>query len=293
MSLKSSRNWSVLVGGLILALAVTVPSLQAGVSSAQSSLQAKVQTLVKMSPQARHAALKAMTKQERRSLWFELKRELRASKELKPVTRGSGAYDAPHRIMRAKGAPEHLKVAPKAAGSLGTIKYDDGSGNTTFGGGAIIGNRFNTAVGNPVATSGTISTVVGVVAPGKSQSQSSAGFVIEGPQTASGGAFAIFSTFTGGLTQTTTVTYAGLGVNYTGSSFMVLFGDFASSYDPVFDTGTTQGQGHHGIVGYTGGQGPNITGTFDFGGTLNALVRVTGNVLPVELMSFDVSPGKK
>ena len=32
-----------------------------------------------------------------------------------------------------------------------------------------------------------------------------------------------------------------------------------------------------GVVGYTGGMGPNITGTFDFGGTLNALVRATGN----------------
>jgi hypothetical protein len=43
------------------------------------------------------------------------------------------------------------------------------------------------------------------------------------------------------------------------------------------------------VVGYTGGTGPNITGTFDFGGTLNAFVRARGNIVPVELMSFDAS----
>jgi hypothetical protein len=161
----------------------------------------------------------------------------------------------------------------------------------TFGGGAIIGNRFDTHVGDAVLASGTVSTIVGVVMPGAAVTTSSAGFVLEGPQTVGGGAFAIFSTFTTGLTASTeTVSFTGIGAPYTGSSFLVLFGDFATGYVPAFGSGTTMGQGHHGIVGYTGGMGPNITSTFDFGGTLNGLIRASGNLLPVELLSFEVEP---
>ena len=82
------------------------------------------------------------------------------------------------------------------------------------------------------------------------------------------------SALTNGTTYT--VTYNGIGANYTGSSFFVLFGDFASVYVPAFGTGTNNMQGHHGVVGYTGGMGPDITSTFDFGGTLNSLIRATG-----------------
>jgi hypothetical protein len=133
-----------------------------------------------------------------------------------------------------------------------------------------------------------VTEVVAVVQQGPAFSSTSAGFVLLGPQTTGGGAFAIFSTFTGAITgMTDTLTFTGIGANYTGNSFFVLFGDFASIYVPVFGTGSTNGQGHHGVVGYTGGMGPNITGTFDFGGALNALIRASGNILPVELMSFD------
>ncbi|MCA1779058.1 MAG: hypothetical protein LC637_06670, partial [Xanthomonadaceae bacterium] len=179
--------------------------------------------------------------------------------------------------------------AAAANRAVGTITYDDGVSTTTFGGGAIIGNRFDTHTGVPVLASGTISQVQAVVVQGPAFTSSSAGFVIEGPQTAGGGAMAVFSTFTTGLTGTTnTVTFSGLGVNYPGSSFFVLFGDFANVYVPAFGTGTTNGQGHHGVVGYTGGMGPNITSTFDFGQTLNSLVRASGNILPVELIEYGV-----
>jgi len=99
---------------------------------------------------------------------------------------------------------------------------------------------------------------------------------------------ALFSSFTTATGVTDTVDFNGLNVNYTGNSFFVLFGDFASSYVPAFGTGTVNSQGHHGMVGYTGGMGPNITSTFDFGGTLNGLVRASGNILPVELIEYDV-----
>ena len=73
------------------------------------------------------------------------------------------------------------------------------------------------------------------------------------------------------------------------NSFFVLMGDRANEYIPVLGTGSNEGQGHHGVVGYSGGMLPNITNTFNFGNALNTFVRASGNlVLPVELMSFDV-----
>jgi len=289
MSIRPSRVNVVLLCCLTLALVVGLPALRAqnapASPSVKAKVQAKVQELAKLAPEARRAELKKMTKDERRAVWFELKREQNGGKSFK-----KGDAAATYRNVsnaNAAGAAVKPKVKPPQQ-LVGSIVYDDGVGSTTFGGSAIIGNRFDTAVGNPVLTSGTVSTVVAVVAQGPAFTTSSAGFVLEGPQTVGGAAFAIFSSFTGATGTTDTVTFAGLGANYTGSSFFVLFGDFANSYVPVFGTGTTQTQGHHGVVGYTGGMGPNITSTFDFGGALNGLVRVTGNVLPVELMSFDV-----
>ena len=92
---------------------------------------------------------------------------------------------------------------------------------TTFGGGAIIGNRFDTHTSVPVLASGTVSYPWLVWSfPGLAATTDSAGFVLLGAQTGGGGAMALFSTFTAGLTAATeTVTFSGLGVNYTGASF--------------------------------------------------------------------------
>jgi hypothetical protein len=217
---------------------------------------------------------------ERRGLWVALKHAQAAAKGVE--LGGRGKYQGPGAVGTPRTA---TKAAPKA---VGTITYDDGVMTTSFGGGAIIGNRFDTHTGIPVLASGTVSTVVGVVVQGGAFTSPSAGFVIEGPQTVGGGAMALFSSFTTATGTTDTVTFTGLNVTYTGSSFMVLFGDFANSYVPAFGTGSNLMQGYHGIVGYTGGMGPNITGTFDFGGSLNGLVRASGNIVPVELMKFDV-----
>lgn len=285
MSLKpSGRNTAVLV---CIAVVFTIGALflRAEEPTTVNGVKAQVQALTKMAPEARRAELQKMSPEQRRSLWFELKREKLAAQGKQPLKRGTGL--TPRALTDDQKAAAR-QLATKA-GSPGTIRYDEGTPSISFGGGAIIGNRFDTAVGNPIATSGTISTVVGVVVQGPAFTSSSVGFVIEGPQTAGGGANAIFSSWTNAVSGVVdAVTFSGLGVNYTGSSFMVLFGDWAQSYVPAFSSGSTQSQGHHGIVGYTGGTGPNITSTFDFGNTLNALIRVTGNVLPVELMSFEV-----
>jgi hypothetical protein len=243
---------------------------------------AQIDALLAMPAAERKAALQKLSPEERRSLWMNL-RQARAQQNGKQLNRGS--YKSGD-LTKTLDKPINRPAADKA---VGTITYDDGVGTNTFGGGAIIGNRFNTHDGGiTVTTSGMVTEVVAVVQQGPAFSSTSAGFVLLGPQTTGGGAFAIFSTFTGAITgMTDTLTFTGIGANYTGNSFFVLFGDFASIYVPVFGTGSTNGQGHHGVVGYTGGMGPNITGTFDFGGALNALIRASGNILPVELMSFD------
>lgn len=286
MDWKAPRtNW-ILAVTMMFALVLGLPTLTAqqdAPPTGQDDLKAKVAELSAMSSEARRAELRKLSPAERRGLWFELKRS-RALQD-----RGPGQNFSEYRRPRPPAdAGTAAQQAPPVARLTGSIVYDDGVVTTSFGGGSIVGNRFDTANGNALLTSGTISTVVGVVVPGAAFTTSSAGFVIEGPQTGGGGAMALFSTFTGATGTQDTVVFSGLGVGYPGNSFYVLFGDFANSYIPAFGTGTTQSQGHHGVVGYTGGMGPNITSTFNFGDTLNALVRVTGNVLPVELMSFEV-----
>lgn len=266
------------------AISAACLALAAGSLMAQDvAVDPRIEELRAMSKEDRHAALRAMAPDERRGLWFALKKAEQSESLVEPgfyrnaIAQGTSGRPGGSGESRNNRAP-------------GTIQYDDGVGSTTFGGGAIIGNRFDTHTGGVNLTaSGTVDTIIGVVVEGPAFANASAGFVITGPQTGGGGAMAIFSAFTTGITGTTdTVSFSGLNVNYPGSSFFVLFGDFASSYVPAFGSGTANGQGHHGVVGYTGGMGPNITGTFDFGGALNGLVRATGNILPVELMDYGV-----
>jgi len=284
MSLRSPGLNIAVLCCFVVVFAIGALFLQAEEPAAGDDVTAQVEALARMAPEARRAELKKMTPEQRRSLWFELKKAKRAAQGEQPLKPGTGLTPRP---LSEEQKAASRQLATKA-GAPGTIKYDDGTPMSSFGGGAIIGNRFDTAMGNPIAASGTISTVVGIVVPGPAVTSSTGGFVIEGPQTAGGGASAIFSSYMTATGAIDALTFTGLGVNYTGSTFMVLFLDFASLYVPAFGTGSTQSQGYHGLVGYTGGMGPNITSTFNFGNSRNGLIRVTGNVLPVELMSFEV-----
>jgi len=284
------RKWQSLSLALVLACTVLAWSTQSESAQAVKTstddteldaevLDAKVESLLAMPAAERRAELKSLTAEQRRGLWLKVKRAQAERRGKSPLVRGS----------KLKGHP--LTATPKKslpALAVGTIGYDSGAPSTSFGGGSLVGNRFNTHTGNPVFSSGTVSTVVGQVVPGTGLTTNSAGFVLLNPQTGGGGATAIFSTFTTASGTADTVTFSGMGANYTGSSFFVLFGDFSSSYIPVLGTGSTLGQGHHGVVGYTGGVGPSITGTFNLGGTLNAFIRATGNIVPVELMTFNI-----
>lgn len=268
-----------IVAGVGFSALATAPAKSTAASAAGDP---RVPGLVALSPAERRIALRAMSKEDRKSIWFELKRALAAANRGQaPAIKGAGYPGRPT-------TPQNPATSVGPLPPAGTIQYDSGAFTTSFGGGAIVGNRFNTHTGAPVGVNGMVTQVQAVVIPGATNTTSSAGFVLLGPQTTGGGANAVFSTFTGATGSTDTVTFSGLGANYTGSSFFVLFGDFANSYIPVFGTQSANGQGHHGVVGYTGGMGPNITGTFDFGQTLNSFVRASGNILPVELMSFDI-----
>lgn len=267
-----------------LAAAACIGLLATPVLAQEITVDSRIAELRALSKDDRNAALRAMSQDERRGLWFQLKQAERADKGR------TSTADGFYRDAVAQGAGTRGS-APRAAGSraVGTIQYDDGVVTTSFGGGSIVGNRFDTHTGGVnVTASGTLDTIVAVVVEGATVTTSSAGFVMLGPQTVGGGAMAIFSTFTGAAGTTDTVTFSGIGVSYSGSSFYVLFGDFANSYVPAMGSGTNNMQGHHGVVGYTGGMGPNITSTFDLGGSLNGLIRATGNILPVELVEYGV-----
>ncbi len=273
---------SLICGATMTLVAESQPASTKAMPS-DSQLDARINELIDMPPAERRAYLRSLDREERKGLWWKVKKTQADRRGAVPLERGR--LPEPHPV----DVPRSNKPQRKAH-AVGTIAYDSGFPSVGFGGDAVVGNRFNTHTGIPVHASGTVSTVQAVVVPGPgfSQTTSNAGFVLLGPQTTMGGALAIFSTFTTASGVIDTVSFTGLGVTYTGSSFFVLFGDFSSSYIPVFGTGTTLGQGHHGVVGYTGGMGPDITSTFDFGGTLNAFVRATGNIVPVELMSFDI-----
>lgn len=230
-----------------------------------------------MPAKERVAYFKSMDRQERRGLWLQLKKEQKARQG---ISRKAGAYQNP------------FPVTEQPAGwytrAVGDIAYDAGFPSMGFGGGAKVGNRFNTHTAIPVLASGTVNTVRAVMVrgPAFTATSSNATAFIFGPQTTMGGATALFTTVTTAVGVIDSLSFTGLNVNYTGSSFFVLFQDNSQSYIPVFGTETRMGQGHHGLVGYTGGMG--ITGTFNLGGNLNAFIRATGNIVPVELMNFTV-----
>lgn len=244
-----------------------------------------VDALMGMDKKSRVAMLKSMNPKERNGLWFQVKRAEVAAKRGKEAQSGLKAYMPDTRIIYDPPL-EHPNL--RAPGTPGTIRYDDGLYSVGFGGSNLVGNKFDGHADGPMGNPGTVTSVEVVVVPGPANTTSSAGFVLLGPQTTMGGAMAIFSTFAVASGIIDVVNFTGLNVTYTGDSYYVLFGDFNSVYIPVFGTGTTQGQGHHGVVGITGGMGPNITATSNLGGTLNASISTSGNILPVELMQFEI-----
>ena len=271
-----------------ISMTLLAQSGSAGTAAGAASLDAQVEELLAMSPEKRRAHLKALSPAERRGLWMRVKRAEFGSGEAPNYSKPPTYEELNGFPVDAGGWKSPKRVTTKAA--VGTITYDSGLPNTAFSPGSpsLLGNRFNTHTGIPVCNPGTVSTVQALVVPGPANTTSSAGFVLLGPQTSMGGAIAIDSTFGPATGLIDSVTFAGLGATYTGSEFFVLFGAFSSVYVPVFGPGTTLGQGHHAIIGNTGGMGPSITATTPFATALNGFIRATGVIVPVELMTFEV-----
>lgn len=178
-----------------------------------------------------------------------------------------------------------VRASVARGGGPGTIRYDPGAPEDFFraydGVNRSVGNQFDTRQGNPLIP-GTVSAltlfprVVG-----------SDGIVtLFGPPTAT--AAPILGIFypTGMVNSTFNVVPV---TQQVGSSFLagVYIGTFGSGPDSLgMRSASTQGQGFHGMqinfVGATAGTGfQTLSGQ-------NAMVRVTGTVVPVELLSFGV-----
>jgi len=176
------------------------------------------------------------------------------------------------------------------------IQYD--SGNTTGTAGVasqMVGNRFDTAINtmgtaccSPVETSGTITMAT-----------------FEMVNTFFGSAvFSVYSNVVGtGAVQVTSMAYPGLmtGLNtitlggggtanaYANGSFLAGIWQFDPTMTAIgVDTGTTGGQGHHGISLNDGAMGTMLTNLT----SLNAVMRLQGNLVtasvPVELIDFTI-----
>jgi hypothetical protein len=268
--------------GLVCGVFMSGALAQNDASEAPAFSKAEVSRLAAMAPAERRAELKAMDPADRRGLWFAVMAETRGKSAT--ATGNYRAATSGNTDTLDAGDAETNNGTPKmAVPQTGMIQYDSGPFTQSFGGGSLVGNRFDTVAGQSMQN-GTVTAVQAVVVPGPSVSTTSAGFVILGPQTGGGGANALFSTFAiPNVGATETIDFLGISATFT-NSFHVLFGDFSSGYVPAFGPGTTMGQGRHGVVGYTGGVGPNITSTFDFGGSLNSFVRASATILPVELL---------
>jgi len=169
--------------------------------------------------------------------------------------------------------------APKGARAIGTITYDDGTVtavpvNSSF----CYGNQFNTWSGNAVMASGSV-TALDIYMAGMG---GTAAFVsILGPVGA-GTSAAVLTSFSTPLAIGWNAVVPASPVNYVGSSFLA--GVWYFGGDSVgLGSGTVAGQGGHGM--YIN----DISGTgFVALSSVNALVRASGDVLPVELMTFTV-----
>lgn len=182
------------------------------------------------------------------------------------------------------GAPEVRQLpapvtAPAKARAAGTIAYDNGVAtalpNVTS---HSWGNQFNTQNSDPVFASGSVSKLTFFMDAGAGTDNVFAS--VFGP--VAGTAAPVLTSpsvpLNGGPGAWNTHTFT-TPIAYTGASFLAgiwYFGDTIA-----LGAGTTNGQGHHGM------HINDIAGTgFVSLGTLNALMRASGNIVPVELMSF-------
>lgn len=159
---------------------------------------------------------------------------------------------------------------------LGSITYHSGALGTCCQNSFMVGNQFDSALSEPLEMSGsvTMATFDMITVGG------SAAFISLFDQLAGTAANLIISTNVSAMTGNNVATIA---APYVGSTFLAGAWQFNTDV-PAVATGTTGGQGFHGI------SINDIVGTaFTTLGSLNAAFTATGDVLtPVELLNFDV-----
>jgi len=220
------------------------------------------------------------------------------------VVKKPGAQHPPSTQSRSNNVTrvDGVSFGPAVPKAFGTIQYDTGIPmafpTVPF---RSFGNQFNTALNPagtaiaPVQVSGSVTHLVwGMWGPATATVWT---FFIELYGPVSGTSAPFLASWNLGVSAGTAPVLVGwtlmTPVNYTGPSFLAAFynGNGATTPPldgpaPLFDAGTTGGQGYHGM-GINWGPG---TGTgFVPMPTLNAIMWPTGNVLtPVELMNFTV-----
>lgn len=179
---------------------------------------------------------------------------------------------------------EPIATEPKATRAIGTITYDDGivtafPTTTSY----CYGNRFNTFTGNPAMANGVVNTLSFFMASGAGTDNV---FVsVYGPVNTTAGTAPFIDDHSVVLTAGSNawnVAVLPTAASYTGASFLA--GVWYVAGDTVgLGSGTVGGQGHHGMIIN------DVVGTGYMPlPTVNALVRPTGDILPVELMSFTI-----
>ncbi len=194
--------------------------------------------------------------------------------------------DAKSQLERARANRRALPVgskAPQKVTLFGTITYDDGVANvapTTTS--RCWGNRFDTGGGFPVQASGSITKVSVYMV-----SISGNAFITIADQLNTGAGTAMnIDSSSYPMTVGWNVVSFTTPFSYVGSSFLAGIWYFGGDV-PGLGTGTTGGQGHHGMdindsAGTLTGYNPSTT--------FNALFRPMGDLLtPVELRNFEVS----
>lgn len=182
----------------------------------------------------------------------------------------------------ARDLDAHVQTKSPKSRVAGIIQYDDGVMTALPAISSYCnGNQFSTAIGSPVMASGSVTQIQFYMDSGAGTDNV---FVsVYGPVSGTVAPFlddiSVPLNVGPGAWNTATIT----AQNYVGASFLA--GVWYTAGDTVgLGTGTTGGQGHHGMVIN------DIVGTdFQTMSGLNALVRAGGDVLvPVELMSFSV-----
>ncbi|MEM9552790.1 MAG: hypothetical protein AAGC60_00905 [Acidobacteriota bacterium] len=237
-------------------------------------------------------ALRAMSKEDRRAA-IQAHRQARLDAARRAgVDQGPAGY-RPLDEPRAIGEPNRPR--PKVAGT--SIQYDSGTVTGTYTATSLsrmVGNRFDTAAGAPVENSGTITMVT---------------FEMVRNDFYTGVFFTLLSDLVGATARRVTevlVTGVGAGLHtytlnstmtdnqYSNGTFLAGIFQFQVNSTAVgVDTGTTLGQGFHGIeINDNTAMGGGAFGTdFQTIGNRNVVFRVRGNVVtPVELMHFEVKP---